>query len=59
MGFWTFGSYIGKGREIADLKSHKARHQSNLDHKISSWKISEEEIAKIDKRLAELEEDTN
>ena len=54
--FWTLGSLVGKSGRIAHLKSERARHKSNLDHKISSWKISEKEIAKIDKELAELGE---
>ncbi len=53
--FWTFGSYVGKGRKIAELKGERERHQSNLDHKIRSWKISEQEIAKIDTELEKLE----
>ena len=52
--FWTFGSYVGTGRKIADLESERARHQNNLDQKIRSWKISEKEIAKIDKQLEKL-----
>lgn len=59
MGFWSLDGYVGKGRKISDLKSERARHQSNLDHKIRSWKISEQEIAKIDKQLAELGEEVN
>ena len=46
--FWTLGSLVGKGRKICELKSERERHQSNLDHKIRSWKISEQEIARID-----------
>jgi len=53
-GFFSIGSLVGKGRKIAELESERARHQSNLDHKIRSWKISEVEIAKIDEQLAEL-----
>ena len=54
MTFWTFGSYIGKGRKICELKSERERHESNLRLKIRTWKISEKEIARIDKELAEL-----
>ena len=54
MGFWTFGSLIGEKRRIVELESEKARHQSNLDHKIRSWKISKKEIARIDAELKQL-----
>ena len=54
MTFWTFGSLVGKGRKICELKSERERHESNLRLKIRTWKISEEEIARIDKELAEL-----
>ena len=54
MGFWTFGSYIGKGRKISELESERERHESNLRHKIRSWKISEKEIARIDAELNQL-----
>jgi len=56
MGFWTFGSYIGKGRKISELKSELERHESNLRHKIRSWKISEKEITRIDAELQKLQE---
>ena len=56
MGFWTFGSYIGKGRKISELKSERERHESNLRHKIRSWKISEKEITRIDAELQKLQE---
>lgn len=57
--FWTFGSLVGKKRKIVELKSERERHQSNLDHKIRSWKISEQEIAKIDAELEKLESEVD
>jgi len=54
MTFWTFGSYIGKGRKICELKSERDLYESNLRLKIRTWKIAEKEIARIDKELAEL-----
>ena len=54
MTFWTFGSLVGKKRRICELESERERHQSNLDHKIRSWKISEKEIARIDTELEQL-----
>jgi len=56
MGFWTFGSYIGKKRELVDLKGTRDLHQSNLDHKIRTWKIAPEIIADLDIKIAKLEE---
>ena len=56
MGFWTFGSLVGTKRRIVELESERERHQSNLDHKIRSWKISEHEIARIDGELKKLQE---
>ena len=57
--FWTLGSLVGKGRKICELKSERERHQSNLDHKIRSWKISEKEIARIDAELEQLRKEVS
>lgn len=57
MGFWTFGSYIGKKRELVDLKGTRELHKSNLKHKIRDWKIAPELIAELDKKIAKLEKE--
>ena len=59
MVFWTFGSLVGKKRLICELESERERHQSNLDHKIRSWKISEKEIARIDAELEQLRKEVS
>jgi len=57
MGFWTFGSYIGKKRELVDLKGMRELHKSNLKHKIRDWKIAPELIAELDIKIAKLEKE--
>jgi len=57
MGFWTFGSYIGKKRELVDLKGMKDLYQSNLDNKIRDWKIAPQRIADLDKKITKLEKE--
>ena len=52
--FFSLDGLIGVKREISDLESERADFQYDLDHKIRSWKIAEKEIARIDKKLAEL-----
>lgn len=59
MVFWTFGSLVGKKRHICELESERERHQSNLDHKIRSWKISEKEITKIDAELEQIRKEVS
>ncbi len=57
MGFWTFGSYIGKKRELVDLKGMRDTYQVCLDHKIRDWKNAPEEIAELNKKIAKLEQE--
>ena len=57
MTFWTFGSYIGKGRKICELKSERELYESNLRLKIRTWRIAPQIIADLDKEIAELEQE--
>jgi len=55
MGFWTFGSYFGKKRLIADYKSQIEMYESNIRHKIRTWKIAPQRIEELKERIAKLE----
>jgi len=55
--FWTFGSYIGKKRELVDLKGMRDLYQVALDNKIRDWKIAPERITELNKQIAKLEQE--
>ncbi len=55
--FWTLGSLVGKKRELVDLKGLRDSYKVQLDHKIRDWKIAPEEIAKLDVKIAKLEQE--
>ena len=54
--FWTLGSYVGKKRDLVDLKGLRSQYETMLEHKIRDWKNAPERIAELDIKIAKLEE---
>ena len=55
--FWTFGSYVGKKRDLVDLKGLRVHYETCIKHKIRDWKIAPERIAELDIKIAKLEQE--
>ena len=52
--FWTFGSYVGKKRDLVDLEGLRDQYETMLKHKIRDWKNAPERIAELDIKIARL-----
>ena len=55
--FWTFGSYVGKKRDLVDLKGLRDQYKTMLEHKIRDWKGAPEKIAELDIKIEKLEQE--
>ncbi len=53
--FWTFGSYVGKKRDLVDLKGLRDQYETMVKHQIRDWKGAPEKIAELDIKIAKLE----
>ncbi len=56
MGFWSFDSYIGDKRRLAELLGEKEEYEIAVHDKHRDWKVCESSLPKINREIARVEE---
>jgi len=56
MGFWSFDSYIGDKRRLAELLGEKEEYEIAVSDKYRDWKVCEEYLPFLDQEIERLEE---
>ena len=56
MGFWSFDSYIGDKRRLAELLGEKEEYEIAVRDKHRDWKVCEEYLPILDQEIDRLQE---
>ena len=56
MGFWSFDSYIGDKRRLAELLGEKEEYEIAVHDKHRDWKGCEASLPEINRKIARVQE---